>query len=131
MASGHRRTVTEHKLSQTNQNVGVWSRERFIAGPGKEMDGLCPENPKLAAGFQQNVFKGQVRAGHGLLLQTSWCQNPLFLQLPSRSGQDVPVNLQDKRCSLFCNFLSLYEWKSVVPLKVRALRMGYPVYFRL
>ena len=32
---------------------------------------------------------------------------------------------------MFCNFLSLYEWKGVIPLKVRALRMGYPVYFRL
>ena len=40
-----------------------------------------------------------------------------------RSGHDVPINLQqDKRYSLFCNFLSL--------LKVRALRVGYPMYFR-
>ena len=45
---------------------------------------------------------------------------------------NVPVNLQQDKCySLFCNFLSLYEWKSIIPLKVRALRMGYPVYFRL
>ena len=30
---------------------------------------------------------------------------------PLRSGQDVPVNLQQDKCySLFCNFLSLYEW---------------------
>ena len=42
------------------------------------------------------------------------------------------VNHQQDRCySLFCKFLSLYEWKSVIPLKVRALGMGYPVYFRL
>ena len=27
--------------------------------------------------------------------------------------------------------LSLYEWKSVIPLKVRVLRMDFPVYFRL
>ena len=27
--------------------------------------------------------------------------------------------------------LSLSEWKSVRPLKIRALRRGYPVYFRL
>ena len=25
--------------------------------------------------------------------------------------------------SLFCNFLTLYEWESVIPLKVKALRM--------
>ena len=48
------------------------------------------------------------------------------------SGHNVPINLQqEKSDSLFCNFLSLYEWESVIPLKVRALRMGYPVYFRL
>ena len=51
---------------------------------------------------------------------------------PCNSGQDVPVNLLQGKCySLLCNSLSLYEWKSVIPLKVRALRMAYPVYFRL
>ena len=51
---------------------------------------------------------------------------------PLRSGHNVPVNLQhDKSYFLFCKFLSLYDCKSVIPLKVRALRMGYPVYFRL
>ena len=49
-----------------------------------------------------------------------------------RSGYNVPVNLQQDKCySLFCSFLSLYEWKSAIPLKVRALRMGCPAYFRL
>ena len=38
---------------------------------------------------------------------------------------------QDKDFPLFCNFLSLYEWKRVIPLKVRALKRGAPVYFRL
>ena len=30
---------------------------------------------------QQNTLKDLVREGHGWLLQTSWCQNPLLLQL--------------------------------------------------
>ena len=48
------------------------------------------------------------------------------------SGHNVPINFQQDNCySLFCNFLSLYEWKHVIPLKVRALKMGSPVYFRL
>ena len=48
------------------------------------------------------------------------------------SVHDVPVNLQqDKSYSLFCNFSALHEWKSVIPLKVRTLRAGYSVYFRL
>ena len=49
-----------------------------------------------------------------------------------RSGHDVPVNLQQDKCySLLYNILSLYEWKSVTHFKVRALRRGCPVYFRL
>ena len=37
---------------------------------------------------------------------------------PHRSGHNVPVNFQQDDCySLFCNFLSLYQWKSVIPLK--------------
>ena len=37
---------------------------------------------------------------------------------PGRSGHNVPVNHhQDKGYSLFCNFLSLYEWKSVNTFK--------------
>ena len=51
---------------------------------------------------------------------------------PPRSGQDVPANLQRDTCySLFCALLSLYERKLVTPLMIRALRMGYSVYFRL
>lgn len=47
------------------------------------------------------------------------------------SGHDVPVNLQDTCYSPFCNFLSLYEWASIIPIKIRALRMDYPAYFLL
>ena len=48
------------------------------------------------------------------------------------SGHGVPINLQQDKCySLFWNFLSLYEWKSVTPLEIRPWRMNYPIYFRL
>ena len=55
---------------------------------------------------------------------------------PWMSPHDLPINLQWDKCySLFCNifffFKSLCELKSVIPLKVRALRMDHPVYFRL
>ena len=51
---------------------------------------------------------------------------------PWRSVHNVPINSQQDNCYfLFCKFLSPYKWKNVIPLKVRALRMGYPVYFRL
>ena len=91
-----------------------------------------PENLELPEGLQQSIFKDKVKEGHGWLLQTSWCRNPLFYCCPRRSGHDAPINLhQEKCCSLFSNFLSLYELKSVIPLKVRVLRMGCPVCFRL
>lgn len=31
--------------------------------PCKEVDGWCPEHPKLPQGFQQSAFTGQVRGG--------------------------------------------------------------------
>ena len=45
-----------------------------------------------------------------------------------RSGHNVPINLQqDKYYSLFCNFLSVYEWKSVTIFKGHSLenRLSY------
>ena len=37
---------------------------------------------------------------------------------PHRSGNNVPVNFQqEKYYSLFCNFVSLCEWKRAIPLK--------------
>jgi len=37
----------------------------------------------------------------------------------------VPVNLQqDKYYSPFCNFLSLYEWESVITVKGQSLEKG-------
>ena len=33
---------------------------------------------------------------------------------PPRSDHSVPINLQQDKYSLFCNFLSLYEWKSIM-----------------
>lgn len=66
------------------------------------------------------------------MLQTAQGWNPLFLQVSQRSGHEVPITFQQgKGYSLFCNFVSLCEWKSVIPVKDRALRMGDPVYFRL
>ena len=53
-----------HTVRPTNQNVGVWSRERFIAGPCK-VSGWLVLNPELPRGFQQSIFKGQVRGWGG------------------------------------------------------------------
>ena len=40
---------------------------------------LLPKKPQLLKGFQQSIFKGQVREGRGRLLQTSGCRDPFLL----------------------------------------------------
>ena len=47
------------------RNIGVWSREKLIAGLCKEIGGSCPPNPEPFKGSQQSIFKGQVKEGHG------------------------------------------------------------------
>ena len=46
--------------AKTNGNIRVWSRERFTAGPNKENRWIVSPDLELK-GFQQSIFKGQVR----------------------------------------------------------------------
>ena len=76
----------------------LWKKKkrRFVA--------CAPANPRAPQRISAQLLKAQWGKGRG------WCQNPLFLYTP-RSAHHVPVNLQQDKCySLFCNFLSLYEW---------------------
>ena len=55
-----------HSEAKHHQNAGVWDKERFIAGPCREMGGSCLKKPpKLPEIFQQSPFIGKVREGHG------------------------------------------------------------------
>ena len=54
-----------HSEAKQYHNVGVWSRERLIAGPSKETDDSRLKNPKLPKSFRQSSFIGKVREGHG------------------------------------------------------------------
>ena len=47
------------------QNITVWSREGFIAGPCKEMGGLCLKNPKLPQKLSAKPFYRKSEGGHG------------------------------------------------------------------
>ena len=60
--------------------TSVWSRESLVQGRARR-SGSCPKHPKLPKEFHQSIFKGKVKRGCGWLVQVSWCQNPLFLQL--------------------------------------------------
>ena len=96
---------------------------------------LAPQNAELSEGFKQSTFKRQSEGGVWLFVANFLVSESFVLTaVPEgrRSGHYVPVSLQQDKCSSrFCNFSSLYEWENVIPLKVRALRMGYPVCFRL
>ena len=39
------------------------------------------KSPELPEGFQQGIFKGNMRQRHGGLLPTSWCRNGVFFRL--------------------------------------------------
>ena len=87
------------------------------------------KTPNYPEGFQQSICKGQVREGRGGCCRLLGVGILCSCSCPRMSAHNVPVNLQqDERYSLFCNFLFLYEWKSVIPLRVRALRMGAILY---
>ena len=68
------------------------------------------------------------------MFQTSWCWNSLSCSCPHRSSPHVPVNLQQDKCySLFCSFYLFVNGELLypIPLKVRALKIGYTVYLSL
>ena len=47
-----------------------------------------------------------------------------FRSCPCTSGHNIPLSpQQDKSFCLLCNFLSLYEWESVIPFKFRTLKI--------
>ena len=118
------------KHSETKQylNVRVWVQKRFIGLQGDARRGVTQNTPNSLKGFSKAFLKA--RQGRHLV----GCCKLLDVRIlcscnsPCRSDHYIPVNLQQDECySLFCNFLSPYEWKSVIPLKMRSLRMGNPV----
>jgi len=58
-------SLCAHSEAKQHQDVGVWSREMFITGSGKQIGHWCPKYSKLPEGFQQSIFKGKLKEGHG------------------------------------------------------------------
>ena len=52
--------MTDAHQGQINRDVGVWSRERLIAGPSKENRWLMLKNLKLPNDFGGEVFIGKI-----------------------------------------------------------------------
>ena len=105
----------------------IWSRERIMQGHVRTQVSHA-QKTEFLEGFQQSTFTGKVREGCGQLLQTSWCRNPLFLQLStqvrSRCSCKPPTSQMFSIVQLFNLYMN-------VLLKVRALRIGCPLYFWL
>ena len=57
-----------------NQNVGVWSRERFAAGPSKEKVWLVLRNPSgfLEEDFIDKIWGRGLRVREFFLLTACW-----------------------------------------------------------
>ena len=117
-----------------NQEIICWVKEQRLYLESKQIKKMMgqhpkePSNPCYKSGFFYTKRKGGVvdcckLVGVGILCSCICLCG---------SGHGVPINLQQDKCySLFWNFLSLYEWKSVIPLEIRPWRMSYPIYFRL
>ena len=76
--------VPDAQWGQKTQNVRVWSREVFIAGPSKENGWLVLKNPELPDGFRGEAFIGN-NCGEGcrvcgFLLIGWWWGNRAVLQ---------------------------------------------------
>ena len=68
----------------------------------------------------------------GWLLQTSWCQNPVFPAAAQEGMVAMFLETSKEKNIILCSTtFYLYTNESVICLKDRALRMGYLVYFRL
>ena len=82
--------VPDSQWSQTNQNIGVRSRERFIAGPCKENGGLCSKTLNSAMFWGERFWKAR------FVVKASGCVNCFWLIGGEVTG-DAPGNLWSAR----------------------------------
>lgn len=107
-------------------------RQGSFHGHARRWVACVPKISQFLERKLQSIFKGKVREGHSWLLQTSWCGNPLFLQLlavglvtcsyklPTR-----PMLLSSATFYLFVNGIVLYfkgqSLENGLPCRVQAI----------
>lgn len=91
--------VHVHSEAKTNQSVAFGAENSSRRDQGRRPVAHAPKYPELPGPKLQSIFKGKAREGRDWLLPTSWCRNPLFLQLFTDSRSlDVPIKLQQDTC---------------------------------
>ena len=62
-------SCAQHTVRPSNTEMLEFGTENscLLQGHARRTDGSCPQTPELPKGFQQSIFKGQVREGHGWL----------------------------------------------------------------
>lgn len=93
----------------------------------------CPGEPSSQVRIQALLILKR-GSGNAWLLQT-WCMNSLLLEsfvLAALHLGQIRVNLQQANVIFYSVSCYLYtNGKVIISFKVRALRIGSPVYFRI
>ena len=98
---------------QTNKNLKHQNLEQRSLLYALQGEGVfhAPKTLSSPKGFTKAFLKARWERGVVSCCKLLGLGILCCCSCPQRSGQDVPINLQQDKCySLFCNFLSLYEW---------------------
>ena len=114
------------KMSEFGAEKGLLQghRRRVVGGSGERWvtrDSLNPLNPQLFEGVSAKHFKGKVKEQHGSLLQTSWCQNPLFLQLSLEFNSGWSCKLPTRQMFFSVQWFFNIYMNAKMTLKVQSL----------
>ena len=115
-----------------NRETSCWGKEEWLfqKASRRRRWTSVPKNPLTWVRIQASfILKGE---GCGWLLQTSWCQNPLFLHLSMqvRSWCSCKPPTRQTLFSVQQLFISIWMEKCYT-FKGQSLENGFPIYFRL
>ena len=102
--------VPEAQWGQKNLKHQNLEQRSLLYGLQGEGVVYAPKTLSSPKGFTKAFLKARWERGVVSCCKLLGLGILCFCSCPQRSGQDVPINLQQDKCySLFCNFLSRYE----------------------
>ena len=120
------------KMSEFGAEKGLLQGHgrRVVGDSGEGWVTRDPLNPQLFEGVSAKHFKGKVKEQHGWLLRTSWCQNPLFLQLSLEFNSGWSCKLPTRQMFFsVLRFFNIYM-NAKVTLKGQSLENGLSCTFQ-